>query len=266
MKSISHFERHIDVPEIGLHGQEKIMRSSMLIVGMGGLGCPAALYLVAAGVGKIGIIDADTVSVSNLQRQILYTSADIGKEKTYIAEEQLKKHSSFCEIKSYPSYLNEENANEIVSKYDIVLDCTDNFGTRFLLNRVCHSEKKVLISASLYHYDGQLTVFKSFKGDTHPCYECIYSNTNQLEQISNCKEAGIVGPVAGILGTMQATAAINELLDIGESLSGFMLMINALNFRVHKVDFKKKAECVCCSETGASLGKAYIPKAVVCSR
>lgn len=245
---IARFERQIDVPEIGLHGQERLMRSSALIVGVGGLGCPAALYLAAAGIGRIGLADADIVSLSNLQRQVLYAEADVGKKKTEIAARHLRQISSFCRVDAHTLNVSAENIAECLQPYDIVLDCTDNFETRFLLNRACHAQKKKLVSASLYHYDGQISVFKPFEGAEHPCYECVYSAALKRQDIvPSCTQAGIVGPVAGVLGTMQAVAALNELLGIGESLSGWVLMLNALNFDVRKVRVHKRKDCPACS-------------------
>lgn len=246
-KFISRFERQIDVPEIGLHGQEKLMRSSALIVGVGGLGCPASLYLAASGIGMLGLADEDIVSLSNLQRQILYTEADVGKKKTETAERRLKQASSLCTINAHPFNISAENISGIVAQYDIVLDCTDNFETRFLLNKACHAQGKKMVSASLYHHDGQISVFKSFEGPPHPCYECVYSNALRQDMIPNCGQSGVVGPVAGVLGAMQAAAAMNELLGIGESLSGWLLMFNALNFEIQKVRLHKKKNCPACS-------------------
>jgi molybdopterin/thiamine biosynthesis adenylyltransferase len=251
MSYIDRFERHIDIPEIGLRGQDKLTRSSALIVGAGGLGCPASLYLAAAGIGVIGLVDEDTVSLSNLQRQILYGEDDVGKKKTETAERQLGRISSACNVRSYAYNLNPENASAITAPYDIVLDCTDNFETRFLINRICHLLGKKLISASLYHHDGQISVFKSFEGAPHPCYECLYANTIDKGLVPNCRQSGVVGPVAGILGAMQASAAINELLGIGESLSGWMFMFNALNFETEKVKISRKKNCPCCSRENA---------------
>jgi adenylyltransferase/sulfurtransferase len=265
MKHITRFERQIDVPEIGLRGQEKLSQSSVLIVGAGGLGCPAALYLAAAGIGTIGLVDADTVGLSNLQRQVLYAEADVGKGKTAAAAEQLSRISSLCKINTYPYNLDAGNARELVAQYDIVLDCSDNFETRFLLNRTCHSLKKKLVSASLYHHDGQISVFKPFEGTDHPCYECVYPKNLDNGLVPNCRQSGVVGPVAGVLGTMQAVAAINELLDIGNSLSGWMLMFSGLNFDTEKVRVRKKKNCPCCSADEAAISDAEMPKTVSCS-
>ncbi len=247
MRHISRFERHIDVPEIGLRGQEKLLNSSVLIVGAGGLGSPAALYLAAAGVGTIGIVDDDVVSLSNLQRQVLFSEADVGAMKVDAAKKNLSAISSIAKIVAYPERVDENNYERIISGYDIVLDCTDNFQARYLLNRACHTLRKPLVSASLYHHDGQISVFKSFEGAGHPCYECLYSRTLNQEIIPTCTQAGVVGPVAGVLGTMQASVAINELVGIGETLSGWMFLFSAMGFMAQKVKISKKQDCSCCS-------------------
>lgn len=254
MKNLSRFERHIDVPEIGLKGQEKIMRTSALIVGIGGLGCPAALYLAAAGMGTLGIADNDTISISNLQRQVLYTESDVGLKKTEVAKHRLQRAASSCNIRIHDSFINESNMHDIVEQYDIVVDCSDNFATRFSLNKACHDLQKKLISASLHHHDGQISVFKSFEGASNPCYECLFPRAIQQSPIPACTEAGIVGPVAGILGTMQASAVINEVLDIGESLSGWLILFSALTFKTQKIKINKKTDCPICAQNTASAG------------
>ncbi len=240
----SRFERHIEIPEVGLKGQEKLKNASVLIVGAGGLGCPAALYLAAGGIGEIGLVDNDIVSISNLQRQVLYTEADLDKPKVEIASNKLKEINSQCKINTYPFRLDESNITEIISEYDVVVDCTDNFDIRFLLNKECFAQKKKLISASVFHYDGQVSVYKAFEGAENPCYECLYPTGINVD--SAPKSSGILGPVAGVLGTLQASAVINELLEVGASLSGSMLILNMLNFEVQKMRIKKRADCAVC--------------------
>lgn len=245
---LSRFERQIDIPEVGRHGQEKLFQSSALVVGMGGLGCPAALYLAAAGIGRLGLADADTIDISNLHRQILYKENDIGQLKTSIAAQHLQKLASACIIDVHPLHLDQINALRIIEPYDIILDCTDNFETRLLLNTLCYQRRKKLISASLYYYDGQISVFKPFEGDDHPCYECLYDRaTTQTGLAPECRQAGIMGPVAGTIGSLQASVAVNELLNIGESLSGWLLMMNLLTFNIEKIRLHKKKNCPCCA-------------------
>jgi molybdopterin/thiamine biosynthesis adenylyltransferase len=243
----SRYEQHAEVPEIGPAGQDKLFNSSVLIVGLGGLGCPAAQYLAAAGLGRIGLVDQDTVSLSNLQRQILYGEKDIDKLKADAAFARLQDISSFCEFQKYPFFLTAENAVETIEGYDIILDCTDNFDSRYLLNYISFVQKKPLVSASIYHHDGQISVFKAFKGEAHPCYQCLYPRTDKLKNLPNCKEGGIVGPVAGILGTMQAVVTINELLNIGETLSGWLVLFNSLSFEMQKIRITKRPDCEICS-------------------
>lgn len=243
------YERHIDIPEIGIEGQKKLSKAAVLIVGLGGLGCPAALYLAAAGIGHIGLADADTVSLSNLQRQVLYDEADIGRAKTAVAAEKLRHKTSQCDIVEHAFFLNADNAQAIIAKYDVVLDCTDNFDTRYLLNYVCHTEKKPLVSASVYHHDGQIAVFRAFDGVDLPCYQCLYPKSDQLTLAPQCKEGGILGPVTGIFGTMQAAAAINTLLGIADNLAGSLLSFSTLDFTAHKIRLSRRMDCEICSKS-----------------
>jgi molybdopterin-synthase adenylyltransferase len=246
-RMMERYERHIDIPEIGIEGQKKLMASSVLVVGLGGLGCPSALYLTTSGLGRIGLVDEDTVSLSNLQRQVLYSESDVGQPKVLAAARTLRMHSSACDIVEHPVFLNEGNAADLVSSYDIVLDCTDNFDTRYLLNAACFAEKRPLISASVYHHDGQISVFRAFDGAAHPCYQCLYPKSEKLALAPQCKQGGILAPVAGIMGCMQAAAAINELLKIGDGLSGWMLMFSSLSFEPSRVRLWKREDCEVCS-------------------
>jgi adenylyltransferase/sulfurtransferase len=256
---LQRYERHIDVPEIGVEGQKKLAAARVLIVGMGGLGCPAALYLAAAGIGTIGLADADTVSLSNLQRQVLYDEADIGTAKTAAAAAALRRKASACDIRTYPFFLTPENAGEIIAQHDIVLDCTDNFDTRYLLNACCHAAKKPLVSASVYHHDGQISVFRAFDGGALPCYQCLYPKSDQLTLAPQCKEGGILGPVTGILGTLQAVATINEILGIGESLAGWLLSFSSLDFAAQKIRLSRRDDCNICSNNTMEINTPVLP-------
>lgn len=246
-KFFQRYERHIDVPEIGIDGQKKLAAASVLIAGMGGLGCPAALYLAAAGIGRIGLCDADTVSLSNLQRQVLYDEADIARAKVSAAAEKLHRKASHCVIEEHPFFIMPDNASPTIAAYDIVLDCTDNFDTRYLLNMACHAARRPLVSASVYHHDGQISVFRAFDDPALPCYQCLYPKSDQLVLAPQCKEGGILGPVTGILGTMQAAAVINELLHIGDSLAGWMLSLSTLDFSPQKIRLTPRPDCEICS-------------------
>lgn len=256
------YERHIDVPEIGVEGQKKLLGSAVLVVGLGGLGCPAALYLAAGGVGRIGLADADTVSLSNLQRQILFAEEDVGQLKTKVAARELQKRASGCRIEEHAIFITPENSAQILSGYDLVLDCTDNFDTRYLLNAQCYAARKPLVSASVYHHDGQISVFRGYEPE-RPCYQCLYPKSEQLTLAPQCKESGIVGPVAGIFGCMQAAAAINEVVGAGETLAGWMLMFSSLTFSTQKVRLAKRADCEVCSSNmekkGGILSGCSIP-------
>lgn len=248
MPHFSKFARQIEVPEIGLKGQKALMKSSVLVVGVGGLGCPASLYLAAVGIGVIGLADGDVLSLSNLQRQILFCEKDIGKKKVEIAERRLKSLSPLCDIKKYPYNINQDNVEDTITPYDVIIDCTDSLESRFIINSACYDQKKKLISASLHHHDGQVAAF-NFSDDAQPCYECLYPKTIDQEKIPSCKEGGIVGPVAGIIGSMQAIAAVNEILGIRNSLSGSVFMFSSLTFNSQLVKVRKSAACQTCSKS-----------------
>lgn len=242
---LQRFERHIDIPEIGLDGQKKLLSGSVLIIGMGGLGCPAALYLAAGGVGRIGFMDDDTVSLSNLQRQVLYDDHDVGVSKVTAAKRKLAAHAPDCVLEEQEARLTAENAGAVISRYDLVLDCSDNFNTRYLVNEFCVRLKKPLVSASVYHHEGQISTFRGWEADK-PCYQCLYPKSEKLALAPQCTEDGILGPVTGIFGTMQAAAAMNELMGIGDSLAGWMLMFSAFTYDSQKVRLQKRPTCETC--------------------
>ncbi|MDF3025286.1 MAG: molybdopterin-synthase adenylyltransferase MoeB [Alphaproteobacteria bacterium] len=244
---LQRFERHIDIPEVGLEGQKKLLSGSVLIIGMGGLGCPAALYLAAGGVGRIGFMDDDTVSLSNLQRQVLYDDHDVGVSKVTAAKRKLAAHAPDCVLEEQDARLSPENAAAVITRYDLVLDCSDNFNTRYLVNEFCVRLKKPLVSASVYHHEGQISTFRGWEADK-PCYQCLYPKSEKLALAPQCTEDGILGPVTGIFGSMQAAVAMNELMGIGESLAGWMMMFSALTYDSQKVRLKKRASCeTCCA-------------------
>ena len=243
---LQRFERHIDIPEVGLEGQKKLMTSSTLIIGMGGLGCPAALYLAAGGVGRIGFMDDDTVSLSNLQRQILYDDNDVGISKVAAAKRKLAAHAPDCVLEEQDARLTPENAAAVIARYDLVLDCSDNFNTRYLVNEFCVRLKKPRVSASVYHHEGQISTFRGWEADK-PCYQCLYAKSEKLALAPQCTEDGILGPVTGIFGAMQAATAMNELMGIGDSLAGWMLMFSAFTYDSQKVRLHKRTNCETCS-------------------
>ena len=222
------YARHIILPEIGLEGQQKLKQAKVLVVGAGGLGCPVLQYLTAAGVGTLGIIDFDTVDESNLQRQVLYSTEDIGKHKAAIAKEKLEKQNPYINLVSHVAHLTSANALEIISQYDIVVDGSDNFATRYLVNDACVILNKVLVFGSIFKFEGQVSVFNYKGGAT---YRCLYPEPPVEGDVPNCAEIGVLGVLPGIVGTLQATEVIKIITGIGEVLSGKLLTLDALTMQ-----------------------------------
>lgn len=243
---IQRYSRHILLPEVGGAGQAKLMGARVLIVGAGGLGAPMLLYLAAAGVGTIGVIDDDTVDLSNLQRQVIHTTGSVGRAKVDSAVEAVAALNPEVRIETHRTRLDAGNVMQILAGYDVVADGTDNFATRFLLNDACYLAGKTLVSAALLRFDGQLSTFKAHLGDPHPCYRCIFREPPPPGMVPSCSEAGVFGAVAGAVGTLQATEVLKELLGIGDSLSGSLLMYDALSTTFRKVKVKRDAECPLC--------------------
>lgn len=241
------YARHIVLPEIGEEGQRKLLASSALIVGAGGLGSAAIGYLAAAGVGKIGIVEPDRVELSNLQRQILFETADIGTPKAQAAQNRIEEINPDCKVEIFPERLTEKNARAMVKDFDIVLDCSDNFATRFALADACYAEKKSLISAAISGFLMQLSTFKAYLGAPHPCYRCFIAENPEYE--ATCAQEGIIGPLAGMAGSFQALEAIKELLGIGESLSGTIFAVDALNVNIRRIKLHRNPGCNACKNT-----------------
>lgn len=245
-EQIYRYSRHILLPEVGGVGQEKLLRAKVFCVGVGGLGSPVALYLAAAGLGTLGIADSDQVDISNLQRQVLHYTDDIGKPKTHSARDKLQKLNPDVNVIVYKDLITKDNIRELVKEYDIVIDGSDNFPTRYLLNDACYFEKKTLISGALFQFEGQLSVFKTHKGGA--CYRCLYPEIPPAGMVPTCEEAGILGAVAGTIGTMQAVETLKEVLNIGEPLVDKLLTMNALNMSFNTVKIKKDPGCHLCGE------------------
>ena len=243
---IQRYSRHILLPEVGGAGQAKLMGARVLIVGAGGLGAPMLLYLAAAGVGTIGVVDDDTVDLSNLQRQVIHTTGNVGRAKVDSAVEAVAALNPEVRVETHRTRLDAGNVMQILAGYDVVADGTDNFATRFLLNDACYLAGKTLVSAALLRFDGQLSTFKAHLGDPHPCYRCIFREPPPPGMVPSCSEAGVFGAVAGAVGTLQATEVLKELLGIGDSLSGSLLMYDALSTTFRKVKVKRDAECPLC--------------------
>lgn len=240
------YSRNILLPEVGGEGQERLLRSKVFCVGAGGLGSPVALYLAAAGIGTLGIADSDQVDISNLQRQVLHFTDDIGRPKALSAREKLEKLNPDVNVIVYEEMITKKNIRDIVRNYDIILDGSDNFPTRYLVNDACYFEKKTLVSGAILRFEGQVSVFKPHAGG--PCYRCLYSEIPPAGMIPSCQEAGILGAVAGIIGTMQAVETLKEILQIGQTLMGRLLVFNALTMSIMDVKVKRDPKCPLCGE------------------
>ncbi len=245
-EQIQRYSRQIILPGVGGKGQKKLARARVFILGAGGLGSPAALYLAAAGVGTIGLADADRVELNNLQRQILHRTADVGLLKVESGKRTLEALNPEVLVKTYPERINSSNIREIIREYDLVLDGSDNFPTRFLVNDACYFEKKTLISGAILRFDGQLSTYKPHEGG--PCYRCLFPEPPPPGLVPSCQEAGILGAVAGIIGLMQANEALKEILGIGQSMAGRFLLFNALSLSFAEVKIHKNPNCPLCSE------------------
>ena len=229
---IERYARHIVLPEVGGPGQNKLKQASVLVIGAGGLGAPALLYLAAAGIGRIGIVDDDTVSLSNLQRQVIHTTARIGAAKTMSAAQQIGEINPHVKVEQHQMRITPENALALTGDYDIVADGCDNFPTRFLVSDACYFAKKTLVSAAVGQFDGQISTFKPHltlaDGTPYPSYRCFVGDLPPRGSFLACEQAGVMGTLPGIFGAMQAMEVIKELLEIGESLAGRILMYDAL--------------------------------------
>ncbi|MFK7795484.1 MAG: ThiF family adenylyltransferase [Gammaproteobacteria bacterium] len=239
------FSRQIMLPQIDIEGQQKLINASVLVLGAGGLGCPALSYLATAGIGQIVIVDPDVVDQSNMQRQILYTVEDIGRYKAEIAKQKLHQFGTDVQITALIKIPDDKELLSLVSKADIVLDGTDNFAARYKHNEACLKAKTPLISGAVIRFEGQLTTFDHSQLDS-PCYHCLYPKAAD-EQL-NCSENGVLGPVAGIVGTMMATETIKMLLGIGETLTGKLMLLDALHMDWRSVRLRKDTSCPVCSK------------------
>ena len=242
--SIERYSRQKILKDIGILGQKKISCSKVLIVGAGGLGSPAAEFLSRAGIGLLGIIDNDNVTLSNLHRQSLYSTPDIGKSKVQVAKNKIKKINSKTKVKIYKIRLNYKNFKKIINNYDYVVDGSDNFLTKFLLNDFCLKFKKILITGAISKFDGHIFTF-DFNNKKNPCLRCFYQEATISDDILNCEYEGILGTIAGTIGTMQANEILKKILNIGKNLNGYILIIDLLNLSFRKVKFNKRKKCKC---------------------
>jgi adenylyltransferase/sulfurtransferase len=242
---IARYSRHLIMPEVTLEGQKKLKASSVLCIGTGGLGSPIALYLAAAGVGRMGLVDGDVVDFSNLQRQILHGTKDVGRKKLNSARDRIRDVNPNVQVDLYDTYFTSENAREIVEPYDIVIDGTDNFPTRYLSNDICVFMKKPNIYGSIFRFDGQCTVFAPHLGG--PCYRCMFPEPPPPGMVPSCAEGGVLGVLPGIIGVMQAIEAVKLIVGIGEPLIGRMIQFDALKMKFREFKLRKDPNCPVCS-------------------
>lgn len=243
---IRRYSRHLILPEVGLSGQKKICSTSVLCIGAGGLGSPIAMYLAAAGIGKIGILDFDSVDFSNLQRQIIHGTPDVGRPKTQSAKETLNRINPNVEVVLHNARITSENALDLIRPYDIVVDGTDNFPTRYLTNDACVLLKKPNVYGSIFRFDGQASVFAPHLGG--PCYRCLYPEPPPPGMVPSCAEGGVLGVLPGIVGTIQATEILKLALGKGSSLVGRLLTFDALKMKFHELKLRRDPECPICGD------------------
>ncbi len=248
---IQRYARHILLREVGGEGQARLLDSSVLVVGAGGLGSPLLLYLAAAGVGTIGVVDGDDVDLTNLQRQVVHATADVGRPKVESARDTIAAINPDVRVHAHHENVDAENALALISKYDIVADGSDNFPTRFLVNDACFLREKTLVSGAILRFDAQLATFKAHmrraNGDHGPCYRCLIGEPPQ-GPIPSCAETGVLGALCGMVGSLQATEVLKELLGIGDSLSGFLLVMDALSATIRKIKVKRDPSCPLCGD------------------
>jgi len=243
-KIIERFSRQIVLKNIGILGQKKILSSRVLIIGAGGLGSPVVEFLSRAGIGSIGVVDDDKVNLSNLHRQSLYNTSDIGKFKVKIAKDKIKKINPNTKVTIYKIRLNNNNFKKIINDYDYIVDGSDNFTTKFLLNDYCLKFKKVLVTGAISKFDGHVFTF-NFKNKKVPCLRCFFQESEISDDLLNCESEGILGTVAGIVGTIQANEVLKKILNIGTGLDGYIFILDLLHLNFRKVKLKKRKNCFC---------------------
>lgn len=245
-EQIERYSRHLILKDVGVKGQKKLLESKVLIIGAGGLGAPAALYLAAAGVGTIGIADADEVDLSNLQRQIIHSTPNIGKSKVQSAKERINELNPDVTVNTYRTFIKADNILDIISDYDFIIDGTDNFPTKFLINDACVIGKKPFSHAGIIRFQGQLMTYVPGKG---PCYRCIFKELPPKGAIPTCKQAGVIGAMGGVIGSLQAMEAIKYIIGTGELLTGYLLTYDALKMEFRKIKLPSAVkDCYVCGE------------------
>ena len=240
------YARHIILKEVGGVGQKKLLGARVLVIGAGGLGSPVLMYLAAAGVGTIGVIDDDVVELSNLQRQIVHATSRIGEAKTASAAATLREINPEINVVTHEMRLTIANVERLIADYDVIADGSDNFATRYLVNDACYFGERTLVSAAMLRFDGQIATFKAYLGGDNPCYRCLFREAPPPGLIPSCSEAGILGALAGTLGSFQATEVLKEILGIGDSLSGSLILYDSLAAEFQKITVKPDPDCPLC--------------------
>ena len=241
--------RHIVLPEVGGIGQEKLLKARVLVIGAGGLGAPLLMYLAAAGVGTLGVIDDDDVDLSNLQRQVIHATGAVGTPKVTSAGQTVQSINPEIEFVPHGMRLTAANAAALIDQYDLVADGSDNFETRFLVNDACHLAGKTLVSAAILRFEGQIATFRSGLGNHEPCYRCLYREAPAPGLAPSCSEGGVLGALAGAVGSLQAIEVLKEIMGIGDSLAGWLLIYDALSSEVRKMKLPQDRGCPLCGET-----------------
>ena len=243
---LERYSRHIILKEVGAKGQKKLLNAKVLIIGAGGLGAPAALYLAAAGVGTIGIEDADEVDLSNLQRQVIHTTADIGKAKVQSAKETMNAINPHVTVNTYRTFVTSENVMDLIKDYDFIIDGTDNFPAKFLINDACVMAKKPFSHAGIIRFKGQLMTYVPGEG---PCYRCVFKDPPPKDAVPTCKQAGVIGAMGGVIGSLQAMEAVKYILGVGDLLTGYLLTYDALKMEFRKIKLPSDTSgCAVCGD------------------
>ncbi|MEK9644719.1 MAG: molybdopterin-synthase adenylyltransferase MoeB [Alphaproteobacteria bacterium] len=248
------YARHIVLPEVGGVGQTKLLEAHVLVVGAGGLGAPLLLYLAAAGVGTIGVVDDDVVDLSNLQRQVIHGTSRIGMPKVDSARKTVSDVNPDVTLETHRMRLDASNVNALIADYDIIADGSDNFETRFLVNDACHLAGKTLVSAAILRFEGQIATFRSGLGDGEPCYRCLYREAPPAGIVPSCSEGGVLGALAGMMGSLQAIEVMKEIMGIGDSLAGSLLIYDALSTTVRKMKLPRDPACPLCGDAPSITG------------
>jgi len=249
-EQLNRYSRHIILSEVGVKGQKKLMDAKVLIVGAGGLGAPAALYLAAAGVGTIGIVDADEVDLSNLQRQVIHTTPDVGKAKVLSAKETMQAINPDVTVNTHRLFVNADNIMELIAGYDFIIDGTDNFPAKFLINDACVLSKKPFSHAGIIRFKGQLMTYVPGAG---PCYRCVFKQPPPPDAVPTCRQAGVIGAIGGIIGSLQAMETVKYIIGKGDLLTGFLLTYDALKMDFRKIKLPQVKNCAVCGEAPSIL-------------